>query len=228
MPDEIEPWDWGPERALLRSLSPRAGALVDYAEASRARAGRRVEEMALTAVEASGLDAEELLGRIAESEQLSVLFAIAVEAARRSQLQAKVRALGRAVASGALAADEATVDEAQLVAATLATLEAPHIRALLLLSKAKSDGPSDEAGKPTETGKADVPTALKPTRERTVAELIRKGLGTTVEASEAILAILANNGLVWLDPPGFAGWGLTAYGARILLVLDDHGRTREG
>lgn len=158
--------------------------------------------MATSAMEGSGLGFEELLLRITESEQLSILFAMAVEAAQRSHLEAKARALGRAVASGALLGDDAALDEAQLVTATLAALEVPHIRALLSLSEARKAAP----------GKA-------------AATLIEEGLQTDTGAAQAILAVLTHQGLIWLDPPGFGGWGLTEYAAKILTLLKDDSDT---
>lgn len=157
--------------------------------------------MATSAMEGSGLGFEELLFRITESEQLSILFAMAVEAAQRSHLEAKARALGRAVASGALLGDDAALDEAQLVTATLAALEVPHIRALLSLSEA---------------GAAP---------DKAAATLIKEDLQTDTGAAQAILAVLTHQGLIWLDPPGFGGWGLTEYAAKLLTLLKDDSDT---
>lgn len=158
--------------------------------------------MATSAMEGSGLGFEELLLRITESEQLSILFAMAVEAAQRSHLEAKARALGRAVASGALLGDDAALDEAQLVTATLAALEVPHIRALLSLSEAGKAAP-----------------------DKAAATLIKEDLQTDTGAAQAILAVLTHQGLIWLDPPGFGGWGLTEYAAKILMLLKDDSDT---
>lgn len=198
MSNDIEPWDWEPERALVRGLSPRAGALLDYVNASRQRAAVRVRLMATTAMEQSGLDVEELLRRITDNEQLSILFAMTVEAAQRSHIDSKVRALGRALASGALVSDDASLDEAQLVAATLAALEVPHVRAMLVLFEAGT-----RHGRKTEC-----------------SAVIQTSLGTTASAAQSIVAVLAHHGLVWVDPPGFPGWGVTDYGEKILGFLD--------
>jgi len=44
-------------------------------------------------------------------------------------------------------------------------------------------------------------------------------IGITEDAADAISAALERQGLVWNDPPGYGGWGLTAYGRQIVTVL---------
>ncbi|HEX2063816.1 MAG TPA: hypothetical protein VHE80_05285 [Acidimicrobiales bacterium] len=100
--------------------------MVAYLEAVHQRAARRAGQVVETALDTSALDPEAFLTRVLDNEKLLLLLAMAVDAARHSQVEAKVQAPGRALASGALAADDAEIDEAQLVASTLADLEAPH------------------------------------------------------------------------------------------------------
>lgn len=73
-------------------------------------------------------DPTELDARLASSDRLDAAFGRAVRAAVESGLQEKRQALGRVVA-GALE-DDAFVDGAELLIATLASIEAPHVRAM--------------------------------------------------------------------------------------------------
>lgn len=70
----------------------------------------------------------ELDARLASSDRLDAAFGRAVRAATESGLEEKRKALGRVVA-GALE-DDALVDGAELMVATLASIEAPHVRAM--------------------------------------------------------------------------------------------------
>ncbi|HEX2063817.1 MAG TPA: hypothetical protein VHE80_05290 [Acidimicrobiales bacterium] len=38
-----------------------------------------------------------------------------------------------------------------------------------------------------------------------------------------IIATLERHGVIWLDPPGFGGWGMTPYGRHLLRFLIDAG-----
>jgi chloramphenicol 3-O-phosphotransferase len=77
---------------------------------------------------------EDLLNRILRDERLLDLAAAVVAAASETMVEAKIRALGRALATGALAADDAVVDEQRFLVDILDDLEAPHVRMLHQLS----------------------------------------------------------------------------------------------
>jgi hypothetical protein len=148
-----------------------------------------------------GRNAEELLERIAADERLGDLLMMAVEAAAKARLRQTIAALGRAVASGVLAGDDASIDELELVIALLGELSAVHIRALLALAEG-AERPPHHATKPRD-------------------ELLSKHLGTSREANMAMAARLERLGIIWLDPPGFGGWGLTSLGFSVLGYLQD-------
>jgi hypothetical protein len=123
----------GPAGAVAGAVAePAVEQLVKEALALRRRRAERVYELA--AVEA-GISPEELLQRILGDERLLGLAAAVVAAASETALDAKIRALGRALATGALAADEAVVAEQRLLVNILADLEAPHVRLLAQLAK---------------------------------------------------------------------------------------------
>ncbi|SNR95427.1 hypothetical protein SAMN06272737_14612 [Blastococcus mobilis] len=93
------------------------------------------------AAEASGLRIDNLLDRLAADPARLVFLSEALTAAARSTFSERVRALGRALASGALADDEARVDEERLWVAILAGVEAPHLRILRQLMLPRDQQP---------------------------------------------------------------------------------------
>jgi hypothetical protein len=101
----------------------------------RQRAGRA---LAVAATEV-GTTPEALLQQILADERLLDLAAAVVAAASETMLEAKIRALGRALASGVLARDEAVVDKQRFLVDTLAELDAPHVRVLTQLSVEHED-----------------------------------------------------------------------------------------
>jgi hypothetical protein len=51
------------------------------------------------------------------------------------------------------------------------------------------------------------------------AQTLRALMGVSDDVADAVSATLERQGLVWNDPPGFGGWGITDYGRRILDLL---------
>lgn len=96
--------------------------------------GRRRSGEALAATcDASGLSAEETVTRALSDEKSRLLSANAIIAATHTAWEDKVRTLGRSLASGLLAADDAQIDSEQLIMAAIADMEAPHLALLDLL-----------------------------------------------------------------------------------------------
>jgi hypothetical protein len=95
---------------------------------------RRAGETLAAACETLECDSDELDQRIGESERTRLQAGIAVSAATKTVWPAKVRVLGRALASGILAEDEATVDTEMLILAAMADIEAPDLSLLELLA----------------------------------------------------------------------------------------------
>lgn len=105
----------------------------------RAQQSQSVEDTLEAGAAASGLPVDELLGRLAEDPTRLVFLSEALTGAARSTYSARTRALGRALAAGALAEDTARVDEERMWVDLLVQLEAPHVRALLHLDTAPVD-----------------------------------------------------------------------------------------
>lgn len=200
----------GPERELARVLLPRAAAFAEYAVAWKHRVETRSRQLVEGALDETGLDAETFLRRVGDDEQLSVLFAMAIDAAQRAYSDAKVRGLARALASAVN--DNAQVDESQLMAATISSLEVVHVRALALLREVEGtsrEGVSVEGKTPA--------SALEP-------------MHLTPEARQVVLATLSSHGLfqereetqvTWGGGTPLRSWSVTKYGRAILELLKD-------
>jgi len=113
----------GPGGALVgAAVEPILDLVVSETLARRRQRGQRA-----LAVGASIADMtpEELLERLLGDEQLLDLAAAVVAAASETMVEAKIRALGRALATGVLAGDDAVVEEQRFLVDILADLEAP-------------------------------------------------------------------------------------------------------
>ena len=79
----------------------------------------------------SGMDFQDFAARIESDPERLLSFVAACDAARRTALEEKIKALGRAV--GDLARDDALVDDASIWINIFAQIEAPHVRLVLAL-----------------------------------------------------------------------------------------------
>lgn len=94
---------------------------------------RRSGEALAAACKASGLSVEETVRRALNDEKSRLLSGTAIVAATHTAWEDKVRTLGRSLASGLLATDDAEVDSEQLIMSAIADLEGPHLALLDLL-----------------------------------------------------------------------------------------------
>ena len=100
----------------------------------RCDAQQRQGETFAAAQEVMGGDPEELERLILASDQSRLQAGIALAAASRTTWPPKVRALGRALAAGVVATDDARVDTEPLIMAALADIEFPQGALLELLT----------------------------------------------------------------------------------------------
>jgi hypothetical protein len=118
-----------------------AAATLVFAQAASNIAGRAIEDRwqraagtLQHAAKFAELNLDQLTMAILAAPARTELAMTALEAAAHTRLQAKIRTLGRAIATGALAEDQALVDEQQFLVRALARLEAPHLKVLQLVS----------------------------------------------------------------------------------------------
>jgi hypothetical protein len=81
----------------------------------------------------AGIPVEEMEERINASERTRLLTGYALSAATRTAWEDKLRTLGRSLASGLLAEDNATIDTEQMIIAAIADIEGPQLAMLELL-----------------------------------------------------------------------------------------------
>jgi hypothetical protein len=119
---------------LAAAATPYAEELLRRALSEfRSDANKRVAEMLESAAEASECNAEELAERISDSERTRLLAATAMTSVVNTAWPPKVHALGRALADGLIASDEAEADVADLVIPAMTDIERPHLSLLELL-----------------------------------------------------------------------------------------------
>jgi DNA-binding transcriptional ArsR family regulator len=194
-------------QALLR-LVPRVGPVIaQLRNELHERNERRYEEFR-TAVE-EDIDLEELAELLLENERFGDLLRDSVEAALRTRDEQKIRLLAKSFVSGALAEDEAAVDEAEQQTRLIAELDPVDLRAMLAL-RDRSRGYGHPVG------------------------CLRKELGVTPTTANLIYARLQRNGLVEIepmasfDPKNDSGeveldesWGLSDTTTAILQLMDE-------
>lgn len=89
---------------------------------------RRLLEVLKAAAEETGMDAEDVIQHLLGRDDLVLLAAEAIDAARRSRLEGKARALGQSL--GSILADDALIDLESVWIRILSVVEPPHIRIL--------------------------------------------------------------------------------------------------
>ncbi len=87
----------------------------------------------LASVIDGGIPEDELGERINASERMQLLTGFALSAATRTVWEDKLRTLGRSLASGLLADDNAKIDTEQMIIAAIADIEGPQLAMLELL-----------------------------------------------------------------------------------------------
>jgi hypothetical protein len=109
-------------------------ALVNFVGRGHERRQQKALMMVDVATSAGDTTAEELLDRADSDDGRIELTMRALAAAARATSDAKIRAIGRALATGVLAADDAIVQHEIYVIDALDRLEAPHVKVLDILS----------------------------------------------------------------------------------------------
>lgn len=197
-----------------------SGAVLDHVvkEALGRRRARGTRALDIAATEAH-LTPEQLLQRILADERLLELAATVIAAAAETTLNAKIRALGQALARGTLATDEAEIDVERFMVATLTALEAPHIRVLHQMVRRYEDY-GEEWG-PDGRHKAHGWTL----------EALNKHLPGLSTVLRPVLGTISANGLIWDTAIGAPGYdvgtlghpsrsAVSLYGVRVLRAVE--------
>ena len=102
----------------------------------------------------AGIPVDEMEERINASERTQLLTGYALSAATRTAWEDKVRTLGRSLASGLLADDNAKIDTEQMIIAAIADIEGPQLAMLELLVAWR---PGRNVAEPLISGPLDLP-----------------------------------------------------------------------
>jgi hypothetical protein len=119
---------WGAMSGAL--LEPPAVRMIERMQQGMQRRCKKVADIAS---ETAGLSSEELYARICEDEKLQVLTFKAMDAATRTAWEDKLRTLGRSLACGVLASDEARFSTEQRIMAAIGDIEDAELALLDLL-----------------------------------------------------------------------------------------------
>jgi hypothetical protein len=140
--------------AVGAGLGPLLEPLVSglWAEISE-KARQRQTDVLFWAIR-NGVPIEEMEERINASERTQLLTGFALSAAARTAWEDKLRTLGRSLASGLLADDDATIDTEQMIIAAITDIEGPQLAMLELLVRWE---PGRQVGGPPIYGPLDIP-----------------------------------------------------------------------
>ncbi|GGU46765.1 hypothetical protein [Nocardioides albus] len=117
----------GPAGAAAGALTPVVARMVKLAQKELSSQGLRAAAMWTIAAREANVDPLDLLDR-AESEEVRMhLGYTAADAAVRSRYSARIVALGRALANGIGASDDAELDHWQLIVDALSEVDRPHL-----------------------------------------------------------------------------------------------------
>jgi hypothetical protein len=145
----------GPAGVILGAgLGPLLEPLIQGVWTELAEAVKRRHLRMLESTVEAGVPVDELGKRINASERTQLLTGSALSAAGRTAWEDKVRTLGRSLASGLLAEDDATIDTEQMIIAALADIEAPQLAMLELLVAYR---PGRHTAEPLVSGPLDLP-----------------------------------------------------------------------
>lgn len=153
-----------------------------------------------------GLD-EEALARALTSDPARVqLLGFALDAATGAVAEAKLRMLGQALASGALAADDAALASEHLMVRALADLEAPHLRLLEYMYPDPERWQEWKRSGPIEEMRSKMTIAELRGTDRLATSRGRHGVPHLAPFLDALLGVLRSHGLVDIVPVDWAKW----------------------
>jgi hypothetical protein len=227
--DRLPDW-WTPEMRAAFNLAaaffPPIAVIpvgMDYLRERAERQSQRIAAMSDEAAASYPGTVDELLARLRSDERLQAIFDEAVDASARASTQAKARTIGRALASGALAADDAAVDEALLMMRVIRDLEPVDFRVLAHL--ARLTNPPVGAPRPTGLG-------LEFDGDDEVGHITAAGLAHEMGGAqmlmsvEASMPVLQRHGLVGsVIRYDSTGWRAIAFGLMILNYVSRHATT---
>jgi hypothetical protein len=145
----------GPPGAALGAwLGPILEPLVKGVWAELSESARQRQTDVLFWAIRNGVSVDEMEERINASERTQLLTGFALSAATRTAWEDKLRTLGRSLAEGLLAEDEAKIDTEQMIIAAITDIEGPQLAMLELLVAWR---PGKHSAEPLVSGPLDLP-----------------------------------------------------------------------
>jgi hypothetical protein len=140
--------------ALGAGLGPKLLRLVRGVWAELSESARQRQTDVLFWAIRAGVPVDEMEARINASKRTELLTGIALDAAWQTVWEDKVRTLGRSLAAGLLADDNAKIDTEQTIIAAIADIEGPHLAMLELLAAWR---PGRHSAEPLISGPLNLP-----------------------------------------------------------------------
>ena len=145
----------GPAGAIAgAALGPMLEPLVKGVWAELSESARQRQTDVLFWAIRAGIPVDEMEERINASDRTQLLTGFALNAATRTAWEDKVRTLGRSLAAGLLADDNAKIDTEQMIIAAIADIEGPQLAMLELLVRWR---PAQLVGEPPISGPLNLP-----------------------------------------------------------------------
>lgn len=219
--------------ALVPPVMSRALKLLDV-QFFRQRVAS-AESVLQEAADLAGTDPDGFVGLLSDPERLQ-LAGMAVAAGAQTVLDDKIQALGRALATGVLAEDQAVIDDQRLIVAALASMEAPHVRILRVIAEEWpprmprwSDQPrwmpadvAEALGDAQDPGTiAAILTALEGAHLIQREDVTKKTFDAYSKARGRAIAGGSSSSASFRVPT--AAWSVTDFGRRVLELLRDIG-----
>lgn len=171
---------------------------------------QRVQTLVQSATIQSAVSAEELLELITEDAGKSELLARAIAASARSSTRLKIAILANLLVSGALADDDAVVDERLMALDAVAEVDKPHLRLLAVLME------------PSPVWWPDAPTRRRLRQSWPVSRILERDPGLAL-AFPAVAARVQGLGMATVTHHEHQElWSITSFGRTCLKCLESH------
>lgn len=200
-------------------IGAASGALVPFVERLIKLSHRELSAqescsvaMWTIAAQAAGLSPDELLDTVETNENMTHLGYTAADAAKRSRYPARIVALGRVLAAGIGATDDAELDHWQLMIDALAEVDRPH---LVVLSRfANIEGVESPVFVRRTLSWVDV-KALNPEYGRSISSLLARLERLGLLHAETVATLAGDEGPGDEERVG-AYWRLSDFGGKVL------------
>lgn len=177
--------------SALDLLAPGAGgtanvsvqAFINFLGRGVERRRGKAQDALDEACASSDTSPDELLTRAGQDDGRIELTMRALTAAAHASTEAKIRALGRALATGVLANDDTTVERETYIVDALGRLQTPHVRVLDILNEERKP---EVTGGPSRPSRRAWPTPAIATKYPQAGPILPSILATLVSVGAVV------------------------------------------